>query len=172
MKMESTLLPDWYIMAAALLYVNLMDDSFASGLAAYAAAVAERFPWIEYYTPVNEPLTTARFCGLYGLWYPHDSNDKSFLRILVNECKATILAMQAIRKINPQAKLVHTEDLGRIHSTPLLKYQADFENERRWLGLDLLCGKVNPTHPLWNYLSANGITAEDLQFFTENAMPP
>ncbi len=26
---------------------------------------------VEYYTPVNEPLTTARFSGLYGRSYPH-----------------------------------------------------------------------------------------------------
>jgi len=153
-------------------YVNLMDDSFADGLTLYASAVAKMFPWIEYYTPVNEPLTTARFCGLYGLWFPHGHDDVSFLRILLNECKATILAMQAIRKINPLAKLVHTEDLGKIHSTPMLQYQADFENERRWLGLDLLCGQVNSSHFMWAYLLDNGITAEELKFFTENATPP
>ncbi|WP_432714344.1 family 1 glycosylhydrolase [Pedobacter sp.] len=153
-------------------YVNFLDDSFADGLAEYAKAVAEKFPWIDYYTPINEPLTTARFCGLYGLWYPHEKNDRTFLRILYNECKATILAMAAIRRINPRAKLIHTEDLGKTHSTPLLKYQADFENERRWLGLDLLCGKVNTQHPLWPYLLRHGLTAHDLAFFQENAMPP
>jgi dTDP-4-dehydrorhamnose reductase len=153
-------------------FVNLMDNSFADGLAAYAAAVAKKFPWIEYYTPVNEPLTTARFCGLYGLWHPHGSDGSSFLRILVNECKATILAMEAIRKVNPKAKLVQTEDLGKIHSTSLLQYQADFENERRWIGLDLLCGKVNEGHLLWQYMINNGIEEDELQFFRDHAMPP
>src|SRR5947209_1066112 len=33
-------------------YVNMMEDTFANGLAAYASLVAEKFPWIEYYTPV------------------------------------------------------------------------------------------------------------------------
>ena len=37
----------------------------------YAAKVAERYPWIDIWTPVNEPLTTARFSCLYGHWYPH-----------------------------------------------------------------------------------------------------
>ena len=32
--------------------------------------VAERYPWLDAYTPINEPLTTARFCGLYGLLVP------------------------------------------------------------------------------------------------------
>ncbi|HSK63404.1 MAG TPA: hypothetical protein VK893_06180, partial [Pyrinomonadaceae bacterium] len=42
-------------------YTNLLDPEFPEKLAQFAAAVAERFPWIEDYTPVNEPLTTARF---------------------------------------------------------------------------------------------------------------
>jgi len=153
-------------------YVHMAEESFATGLAAYAGQVADKFPWLTYYTPVNEPLTTARFCGLYGLWYPHGSTDRSFLRILYNECKATVLAMQEIRKINPDAKLVQTEDLGKIHSTPLLQYQAKFENHRRWLSFDFLCGKVTPKHPLYLYIIKNGLTAAELAFFTENPCPP
>ncbi|MBG6233457.1 dTDP-4-dehydrorhamnose reductase [Pedobacter sp. CAN_A7] len=153
-------------------FVNLQEVNFAEGLAAFAAEVARRFPWITYYTPINEPLTTARFCGLYGLWHPHESNDVSFLRILYQECKATIMAMEAIRKVNPNARLIHTEDLGKVHSTKNLKYQADFENERRWLGIDLLCGRLTPVHPLWRYCMDNGLTAMELQFFIDHAMPP
>ncbi|MFN2521613.1 MAG: dTDP-4-dehydrorhamnose reductase, partial [Candidatus Limnocylindria bacterium] len=61
-------------------------------------------------------------------------------------------AMRAIRAVNPAAQLVQTEDLGKTHSTPRLRYQADFENERRWLTVDALCGRVVEGHPLWNYL--------------------
>ena len=53
------------------------------------------------YTPINEPLTTARFCGLYGLWYPHARDHQVFLRILVNQITAIRLAMRAIRQVNP-----------------------------------------------------------------------
>lgn len=153
-------------------YADLGENSFHEGLESYAGMVAEKFPWIRYYTPINEPLTTARFCGLYGLWYPHKKNDKCFLSILINECKATVLAMLAIRKFNPDAQLVQTEDLGKTHATPLLQYQADFENERRWLAFDLLCGKVTPGHPLCSYLIKNGIREEQLQFFIDNSCPP
>lgn len=89
-------------------YVNFFDGSFEEGLAFYAKKVAENFPWLEYYTPVNEPLTTARFCGLYGYWYPHETNNYSFYKILLSECKATVMAMKAIRTINPDAKLIQT----------------------------------------------------------------
>lgn len=153
-------------------FVDISCQNFVDGLKSYATQVAERFPWIEYYTPINEPLTTARFCGLYGLWYPHLKSDATFLRILVNECKATIGAMQCIRLINPNAKLIQTEDLGKIHSTEILKYQADFENTRRWLSFDLLAGKVNQEHPLWNYLITNGIKADELEEFVSSPCPP
>ena len=154
-------------------YVNFFDGSFEKGLASYAGTVAEKFPWIEYYTPVNEPLTTARFCGLYGHWYPHKQDEHSFYTILLSECKATVKAMQAIRQVNPNAKLVQTEDLGKTYGTTLLNYQAQFDNHRRWLTFDLLCGKVNEQHALWNHLTTiAGISPESLYYFVENTCPP
>jgi dTDP-4-dehydrorhamnose reductase len=153
-------------------YTSLYDKGFADALSRYAYKVATRFPWIEYYTPVNEPLTTARFSGLYGIWYPHHQSAGSFAVMLVNQVKAIILSMQAIRKINPAAKLVQTEDLAKIHSTPLLNYQADFENERRWLSYDLLCGRVNRHHYFWSWLLSNGIEESALNFFIENPCVP
>ncbi|MCJ8211638.1 sugar nucleotide-binding protein [Mucilaginibacter sp. RS28] len=153
-------------------WVHMAEESFATGLAAYAREVAERFPWIEYYTPVNEPLTTARFCGLYGIWHPHHKDVLEFARILLNECKATVLAMQAIREINPNAKLVQTDDLGKTHSTPLLAYQAQHENVRRWLTFDLLSGRVHHDHGMWHFLTHIGIPSADLQFFLDNVCKP
>jgi dTDP-4-dehydrorhamnose reductase len=50
---------------------SLIDPDFPARLAEFAGAVARRYPWVSAYTPVNEPLTTARFSGMYGHWYPH-----------------------------------------------------------------------------------------------------
>ncbi|MEH2302920.1 MAG: hypothetical protein V7K88_29105 [Nostoc sp.] len=85
---------------------------------------------------------------MYGHWYPHGKDDLTFAHALLGECKAIALSMQAIREVNPNAKLVQTEDLGKTDSTSKLAYQAELENERRWLSLDLLCGRINPTHPM------------------------
>src|SRR5215213_493985 len=82
-------------------FTSLIDENFPTLLAAYAGKVAEKFPFIEYYTPVNEPLTTARFSGVYALWYPHHRSDRSFVKMVVNQAKGIVLAMQAIRKVNP-----------------------------------------------------------------------
>ncbi|HEX2528035.1 MAG TPA: family 1 glycosylhydrolase [Geminicoccus sp.] len=153
-------------------YTNLLDPSFGEKLAVHARAVAERYPWIEMFTPVNEPLTTARFSALYGHWYPHRRDHRSFLQALLNQCRAVVLAMRAVREVIPSARLVQTEDLGKVFSTPLLQYQADYENHRRWLSFDLLTGRIDRHHPLFGYLVENGVTERDLAFFLENDRPP
>jgi dTDP-4-dehydrorhamnose reductase len=153
-------------------YTSLLDEEFPAKLAQYALAVAERFPWVEDYTPVNEPLTTARFSGLYGHWYPHGRDTQTFARAFVNECRAILLAMRAIRGVNPRARLIQTEDLGKTYSTRRLSYQAEFENERRWLTFDLLSGRITREHPLWGYLLWSGLHERELEWFLENAAPP
>jgi dTDP-4-dehydrorhamnose reductase len=62
---------------------------------------------------------------------------------------------------------VQNEDLGKIHSTPALRYQADFHNEFRWLTWDLLCGMIDREHPLWDYLTTNGATEAELDWFRD-----
>ncbi len=153
-------------------FTNLLDPDFPVLLANYAKKVAKQFPWIKFYTPVNEPLTTARFSGLYSLWYPHKKTDKNFLLMLLYQLKGVVLSMQEIRKINPQASLIQTEDLGKTYSTKKLNYQARFENERRWLTFDLLCGRVNEKHKLWKYFKRFNIPAEQLHFFLDNRCEP
>ncbi|WP_254445314.1 family 1 glycosylhydrolase [Anabaena sp. UHCC 0204] len=153
-------------------YTSLIDPEFPEKLAEFARAVAQRYPWVTHYTPINEPLTTARFSGLYGHWYPHGQDDLTFGRALLSECRGVCLAMQAIREVNPSAQLVQTEDLGKIYSTPKLAYQAEFENERRWLTFDLLCGRISANHPIWGYLRNCGISENELDEFCQNPCPP
>ena len=123
---------------------NPLDPDWADGVARHAALAAARYPWVTQWTPVNEPLTTARFSALYGHWFPHAADGAACLRMVFNQCRATLLAMRAIRERIPQARLVQTEDIGRTFATPRLQYQADHDNARRWLSLDLLCGRCGP----------------------------
>ena len=153
-------------------HTSLLDPNFATELAAYAGVLAARYPWLEFYTPVNEPLTTARFSGLYGLWYPHGRSDHIFLQALLTQCRAVVLSMREIRQINPHAKLVQTDDLGKTYSTPEMAPMAAFYNERRWLGWDLLCGMVGPNHALWPDLIGSGIDPAAVLWFRDNPCPP
>jgi len=153
-------------------HTSLVSPCFADKLADYAGALARRCPWLADYTPVNEPLTTARFSALYGIWYPHACDDRQFVQAVLNQCRATVLAMRAIRAVNPQARLVQTDDLGKTYGTPEMAAPTTFYNERRWLAWDLLCGKVDRKHPLWRYLLATGVPVREVLWFLDNPCPP
>lgn len=153
-------------------HTSLTDPDFPTKLAAYARAVAERYPWVEDYTPVNEPLTTARFSCLYGHWYPHARDGLAFARALLTQLRGVVLSMREARAVNPAARLVQTEDLGKTFSTERLRYQAEFENERRWLTFDLLTGRVSRGHSMWDFLRWLGVEERELEWFVENACAP
>jgi dTDP-4-dehydrorhamnose reductase len=152
-------------------HTSLVSDCFPEKLAVYAGQVARRYPWVRQYTPVNEPLTTARFSGLYGHWHPHGRDDQTFVRALLIQCRAIAGSMAAIRLVNPRALLVQTEDMGFTRATSALRYQADFENERRWLSLDLLAGRVSKRHPLYGYLRRAGASERELGRFEDEPCP-
>jgi dTDP-4-dehydrorhamnose reductase len=153
-------------------YTSLIDPDFPEKFATYARLFSKRFPWIEDFTPINEINTTARFSCLYGHWYPHLTDDTYYLKALLYQVKATVLAMREIRHINQKARLIQTDDLGKCQSTEPLKYQRDFENHRRWLAFDLLSGMVTKDHPLYSYFLKNKIRVEELKWFEENTCPP
>ena len=152
-------------------YTSLLDDGFPAAFAAYAGAVGRRYRWIEDWTPVNEPLTTARFSALYGHWYPHVADEALFWVALLNQIDATRLAMHEIRTANPRARLIQTEDLGRTYSTRAVAHQAEFDNARRWMTWDLLCGRVTPGHLLWERLEGFG-QGERLRAIADDPCPP
>jgi dTDP-4-dehydrorhamnose reductase len=151
---------------------SLLDPRFPERFARYARAFAERYPEVDAYAPINEPLTTARFAGLYGVWYPHARDPHTFGRILLAQCRAIALAMREIREVNPSAELILNDDLGRAHSTARLAYQAEFENERRWLSFDLLFGLVSPEHPMWELLDGDDDNRRWLRELAEEPCPP
>ncbi len=150
---------------------DLLDPAFPRLFADYARAAAERYPWIEAWTPINEPLTTARFAALYGVWYPHLRDESAFWTALLNQIEATQLAMAEIRKVNPAAQLIQTEDLGRTYGTRPVGHQIAYDNARRWMTWDLLCGRVGPEHFLHGRLKAFGL-GERLAAIADAPCPP
>jgi dTDP-4-dehydrorhamnose reductase len=153
-------------------YTSLLDAEFPGKLARYAGAVAQRYPWVTDFTPVNEPLTTARFSGLYGHWFPHGQSDQLFVKALLNQLRGTVLAMQAIRQVVPDARLIQTEDCGTSFGTTRTRRQVAHERDRRWLTFDLLTGRVGDDHPMIDFLRRAGFTDDDQRFFLEANTPP
>ena len=115
---------------------NLLDPRFPQLFARFARQVAERYPWIPSYIPINEPLTTARFAGLYGIWFPHRRDHESFVRILLHQLRATALAMEQIRAVNSQAQLVQNAATVPTRRTAALAPRAAYASDRPWLTFD------------------------------------
>lgn len=134
---------------------SLVDPDFPEHFAAYAGQVAAAFPWIRRWTPINEPLTTARFSALYGVWYPNTvADDAAFGTAIVNEALGMLLAMEAIRQHNPRAEFVITEDLQSF--TARDAGVADFvahKRRRMYLSIELVMGRVDSAHELYGYLT-------------------
>lgn len=141
-------------------WTSLVDDEgFAAGLGRFAGEIAARYPWVTNWTPVNEPLTTARFSGLYGLWHPHVRDEATFWRALLNQIDAVRLSMRAIRYVIPGARLIQTEDFGVTSGTGPCGEQVRHENLRRLSTWDLLEGRIGPSHDLHVHLVQFGLTA-------------
>jgi dTDP-4-dehydrorhamnose reductase len=153
-------------------YTSLVDPRFPALFAAYARAFAERYPWVTDYTPINEPLTTARFSGLYGHWYPHCRDESAFVRALLQQIHGIRKAMRAMRAAIPEARLVQTEDCGRTFGTSATAAQVAFEGHRRWLTFDLLTGRVGESHPMYHRLRSFGASGRELAILTERPCPP
>lgn len=151
---------------------DLLERQFPEKLAHYALQLARRYPHVLDYTPVNEPQTTGRFACLYGHWYPHHRSMRSYVRALTNQVKAIVLSMRAIRSVQPEARFIHTEDGGETFATPQLESFRVQREHRRWLGVDLLCGFVTRDHALFQFLVENGLTPDEILWFTDNPCPP
>lgn len=152
-------------------YTSLTAENFVDLFTAFAAAAAQRYPHVQHWTPINEPLTTARFSALYGLWYPHARDERLFWLALLNQVDATRAAMKVIRAEIPGACLVQTEDLGHCYSTDTLAAWAEHYNQRRWASWDLLTGRLDRAHPLWSRIAAWGF-ADRLDAIAGDPCPP
>src|SRR5436305_9560033 len=64
------------------------DRRFAGAYLRYLEAFAERYPWVEAYTLLNEPFTTFLLCGQEGVWPPHLRGLKGFLPLTRNAFRA------------------------------------------------------------------------------------
>lgn len=151
---------------------NFLDPAFPEKFAAFALQVAIRYPWVTDYTPINEPQTTGRFSCLYRHWFPHHCSMKSYVRAMYNQIKAIALAMAAIRSVQPNARLIHTEDGGETFSTPSLDFSRQQREHRRWLGIDMLCGCIDRNHPLFDFLLEQGLSEQEVLWFAANRSAP
>ncbi|HSN61010.1 MAG TPA: family 1 glycosylhydrolase [Ferruginibacter sp.] len=152
--------PDWL--------GNFQNPDFPYHFAEYASAFATRFPYLQFYTPVNEIFIAAMFSAQYGWWNERLSSDKAFVTALKNLSKANVMAMHAILKIQPEATFIQSESTEYFHATePTALPLARFLNQKRFLSLDLTYGfPMNVT--MYEYLLQNGMTKSEYNWFAQN----
>jgi beta-glucosidase/6-phospho-beta-glucosidase/beta-galactosidase len=149
--------PDWI--------GDFQNPDFPELFACYAMAFAERFPWVQLYTPVNEMYVCATFSAAYGWWNEQLKSDKGFVTGLKHVVKANVLAMHAILAVRPDAIFVQSESTEYFHAeNPAALDHAERLNERRFLSLDLNYGRrVNSE--MYRFLMDNGMLPEEYDFF-------
>jgi beta-glucosidase/6-phospho-beta-glucosidase/beta-galactosidase len=152
--------PDWI--------GNFQNPDFPQLFADYARAFAQRFPWVQIYTPVNEMYICAVFSALYGWWNEQESSDRAFVTALKHIVKANVLAMQNILDIRPHALFVQSESSEYFHAeNPSAIKPAEIMNARRFLSLDLNYGRRIESE-MYEYLMDNGMTRDEYHFFLGN----
>jgi beta-glucosidase/6-phospho-beta-glucosidase/beta-galactosidase len=152
--------PDWL--------GNFQNPDFPELFAKYAAAFAQRFPWVQMYTPINEMYICAVFSALYGWWNEQLSSDRGFVTALKHLVKANVLAMQAILQVRPDAVFIQSESTEYYHAeNPQAIKPAELMNARRFLSLDLNYGRRVDSE-MYEYLMDNGMTYDEYHFFQDN----
>jgi beta-glucosidase/6-phospho-beta-glucosidase/beta-galactosidase len=152
--------PDWL--------GNFQNPDFPIHFAEYAKAFAQRFPWLQFYTPVNEIFITATFSAQYGWWNEKLSSDHAFVNALKNLCKANVLAMHAILDVHPEATFIQSESSEYFHPVnPEARALCYFLNKKRFLSLDLTYGyPISVT--MYDYLLEHGMSKREYHWFEEN----
>lgn len=144
------------------------DPAMPARFLGFAAAFAERYPWVRWYTPVNEPLVTARFSAQFGWWNERRTDERSFVRALDNVVTCAVGGMAAIRERRADAGFLQSDACeSYLPAEAGAESATAFLNERRFVGWDLTYGR-RPADPVVAWLTENGLGEDRLAWFAEH----
>ena len=156
-------LPDWL--------GDFQNPELPIHFAAYAGAVAERYPWVRHWTPVNEIYVTARISAKDGLWNEQLQTDRGFVNATKHLVAASIMGTQAIVRHRPDAVIVQSESAEYTHEARAVQSrEVRLINKQRFLALDLLYGHA-PDAEIMLYLLDNGMTRAEFDWFMQGEPP-
>ncbi len=93
------------------------------------------------YTPLNEPIVNALFCGKKGLWPPYLRGDAGYLKLMLQLVRGIQRTVAAIKEVDPGALMVHVEATGLARAARADLEALAVEDQRRgFLAYDLLAG--------------------------------
>lgn len=155
--------PDWL--------GNFQNPELPIHFADFACAVATRYPWVRYYTPVNEIYVTARASAKDGLWNEQLKTDVGFVTALKHLAAASILATQAIASVRPNLIVVQSESAEYVHEARAVPSpEVTLANKLRFLSLDLLYAHV-PDADVCIYMMDNGLSRDEYAWFMAGEPP-
>ena len=145
---------------------DFQNPEVPRALGQFAGAFAERYEWVRFYTPVNEMYVCARLSSLEGAWNEQRREEKAFATAVFNMARASAAMTDAILRVRPDAIFVNSES-SEFHQPccpdPEVQRIADFENERRFLPLDLIYAHEVSDRML-DYLREQGFEGEYRRF--------
>ena len=152
---------------------DFQNPETPQALAAYAGAFTERYPWVRFYTPVNEIYVCAKLSALHGVWNEQRRDERSFVTAVRHLARANVLMVDAILRRREDAVFINSES-GEFYQAccpdPEIVRVAEFENERRFLPLDLLY--ANPVSDgMRDYLREHGMPDDEYGWFMRREAP-
>jgi hypothetical protein len=142
------------------------NPDFPAAYQEFIRAFAKRYPWVTDYTIINEPLATAILSGFTGDWYPHWKERAGVVPIILGKARAISRITPMLERMVPNLRIVHVDTCERHHALdPESQFHTDFGNNLRFAVLDLILGRMDASHPLWNVLTEHGLTSEDVAAF-------
>jgi beta-glucosidase len=151
---------------------QFLNAAYPERVAAYARAVASRYAgtWNDF-TPLNEPVINAIYCGEDGTWPPYLTGQDGFVKVIMALARGMVRTQQEIVTANPDARIVSV-DAGFRWEGEQFPIPIEVLRERRFLSLDLTMGRIDASHPLHGYLVDNGVGKAELDWFAANAVRP
>jgi beta-glucosidase len=152
---------------------SFTDGNYPDAVAAYAGAVAGRYgDKVAGITPLNEPLVTASFVGLRGIWPPHETGEQGWARVIVSLAEGIQRSIATIRRVAPRLRVVHVEATHIWTSGEGLESEKLLLDYKNYLPTDLVVGKVDRQHELYAWLLDHGITEERLSSLSDGGQRP
>ncbi len=152
--------PDWI--------GDFQNDDWPQLFGEFAGAFAARYPWIKLYTPVNEIYVCAQFSAQKGIWNEQLRSDKAMIKAHGIQCKATLLAIEAILEIVPDAVFFQSEACELfVETDPETREEISLRNAMRFITFDFLYGHP-PDGNLLNFLYDHEVTREQYDWFMEH----
>jgi len=152
---------------------NFQNPDLASPLAEYAGAFAERYPWVRFYTPVNEMYVCARMSALDGLWNEQLHDEGAFANAAWHLASVSIRMSDAILERRADAVFINSESSEFYQPCcpdPHVRQVAQAANERRFLPLDLIY--AHPLAPrMHDLLLQQGVSQQDIDRLGSREVP-